>query len=226
MTVTKVKKQKTPRTRTASPGAKRPSEGKTANWSVLAGGALLIALAVVMGALLFGARGETATIWVADADLPAGHVLTGDDLGTLIVPANTNIRGTTTNIDVEGRVLALPIVRGASISKGVLLANGDTFESGDQLVEVGIKLLPGDVPPFISEGDSVSLVEVPSTNGRDLDPLLEDPVEAVVVGVLGDIAVNASSGIQITVAVDADLGPMVTQSAAQERLAVFVTGRG
>ena len=87
MTATKVKNQKAPRTRTASPGAKRPSEGRTANWSVLAGGALLIALAVVMGALLFGARGETATIWVADADLPAGHVLTGDDLGTLIVPA-------------------------------------------------------------------------------------------------------------------------------------------
>ena len=204
---------------------RRPSEGKKVNASVFAAGAMLLALATVMGALLFSSRGETATVWVAASDLEAGHVLSSGDLTTLVVPTNTPIRATTTNINLEGRVLSMPIAAGASVSAGVLLADGDTFESGDQLVEVGLKLLPGDVPAGIDVGDKVMLVELPAT-ARDELPILAEPVEGVVAEILGDLTVTTASGIQVTVAIDADLGELVTRAAALDRVAVFVTGRG
>lgn len=211
------------KTSTGSP--RRPSEGKKVNSSIFAAGALVLALATVMGALLFSTRGETATVWVAGTDLAAGHVLTSGDLSTLVVPTNTPIRATTTDINLEGRVLAMPIAAGASVSNGVLLADGDTFEAGDQLVEVGLKLLPGDVPAGIDVGDLVMLVELPTTT-RDQEALLDEPVEAIVAEILGDLTITTASGIQITVAVDADLGEQVTRAAALDRIAVYVRGRG
>ena len=191
------------------------------NRGYVTAGVLFLALSAVLGGLLLGRRGDTATVWAAARDLPASHVLTEADLRRLSVGADVDLAAVPADVLLDGRVLRVPVVAGSPILPSALLEVGDTFAAAGRS-EVGVRLGPGRVPTDLRRGDGVLVVEVPVVSS---EPVLAGSVPATVV------SFEVRNGdpfepVLVTLAVDADEAEAVARGAALDRVAVVLTGRG
>jgi hypothetical protein len=138
----------------ASPPARRLGRPRWRDTRLLIG-VLLVLVSVVVGARVFAAAGQTRQWVVARADLPAGHVVTADDLTT----ASADLSDAVSSRyypggrlgDVVGGTLARPVSAGELVSGADFAGAAVT---SNRLVPVIVK--SGRMPK-LSPGDHVDV---------------------------------------------------------------------
>ncbi|MFC7306812.1 SAF domain-containing protein [Streptomyces monticola] len=125
------------------------------------GGAAVVAACAVVVAVLTSAAGRRDTVLVVVRDLPAGHVLQRGDLRTAEVAADSGVVPASRARDLAGRVLRMPLAKGALLAPGVIGSYG--VYPGEGRAEVAVPLDPGAAPPRLQEGQHAYLTTGPDT---------------------------------------------------------------
>lgn len=100
---------------------------------------------------------ETATLAVATADLPAGHVLTAEDLERQEVPPDAVPDGATPSTALTGRSLAAPLRRGEPVTD-VRLVGRPLVASYASRVALPVRLPDAGSVSLLRVGDRIDLV--------------------------------------------------------------------
>ena len=154
------------------------------------------------------ARPAVVAIPVATRDLPAGHVITTDDVDTRSVPVDSVLGRAA--IDPFGRSVSSPIFSGELVSDSRLAGNGRLGLSED---EVAVGIVPPLAPVPLTVGDVVALhaiVADPISGGASAEPL-------------GRARVVAVDNQAVTVAVSTGLAPRVLEAQAIGSIELSIT---
>lgn len=175
-----------------------------------------LAAAGALASVLWASHAPSQRVLVAARSLHRGEVLdasmirwatvSGDPISGLADP--TALRGAT--VDRE-------VVAGAPIQQG-MLRDSDALVAGE--VEIGLALQPGDYPPSIAAGDSVSTVIIPAADptGASTYPRVLDTAARVRSVSSSDSAAGTTTVITLAVPA-ADAGSVL--AAARVRLAIL-----
>ena len=129
-------------------------------WQIGLGIALVLVCAAVAGTV-FQSSAKRVSVLVAAKNLPAGTVLTANDLATASLPASGNITAmsATGSSAVVGQQLDAPIYAGQVMVRQ-MLSVAPQLASGEQVVGM---LLKGDQVPSVPlvAGDTVQVIAVP-----------------------------------------------------------------
>jgi hypothetical protein len=135
--------------------------GGRRNRTRIALGLVVIVLCVLATATLFSSANHRTVVLTLRRTVPAGHVISSDDLATadVTVGADVPTMQAAARAVVVGRVAAVTLVAGsllvpADVSAAVRVPAGTTI--------VGASLKPGQYPVSIAAGDAVELVETAS----------------------------------------------------------------
>jgi pilus assembly protein CpaB len=126
------------------------------------------------------APGETTVaVAVAAGDLPAGTVLTADDLATVSVAADSAPTGTTASSDeLIGQVLAAPVRAGEAVTDVRVVGPGLWSQVPDGQVAAPVRLADLAVATLLRAGDRVDVL---ATAGDVVIPSVEVVAEGAVV---------------------------------------------
>lgn len=173
--------------------------------------ALLVGLSVAMGlSALRPPLGPLSPLVVAAADLPAGHRLTGSDLGLAQWPADlVPAGGATDAASLLGQVLADGLHRGEPVLDTRLIGPGLALGLDPRCRVLAVPLSQPPPPGLLRPGDRVDLVTAaagatpgePGTLLAEAALLLAGPSGQP--ATQGGLLAGADSGSQIVVAVDA-----------------------
>jgi len=185
----------------------------------------LIALAVLLivgfalaGALLVSRVAAKTEVLVAARPVPAGHVITRDDLGTASAAGSLRAIAVSDVATVVGQTAAVALVPGQLLNRDMLTAV-PVPAPGEAMI--GLSLEPGQLPADgLGPGDRVQVVAIPS--GRDpaaAAALASDPrvlAEAAEVYAARPDAANGGNTL-VTLVVPADAGPRLAVYGAAGR---------
>lgn len=123
---------------------------------------LVLAAALVVAAPVVGGTGRgdatTTSVPTLARDLPAGHLLSADDLTTTALPETALPDGALTSVDdLLGDRLARAVRRGELLTDAGLAGSGDARPAGPRRV-VPVPLVDPAVAELLSAGDLVDLV--------------------------------------------------------------------
>ncbi|MCK9931376.1 SAF domain-containing protein [Frankia sp. Mgl5] len=194
-------------------------------------GVLLVALSVAAFVVIGGQREGRRELLVVARDVPAGRVLTVQDLRPVSVGAGAGVDVVAADaVDaVVGRVAVVPLVAGSLLPAGAV-GDGSRVPPAGRAV-VGAALKAGQYPPELARGDGVSVIlSAASTSGAD--PTVSTPstgsparsVQGLVVTVQGDEANPAGAGGVVVVSLQVADGDAetVAEAAAAGRVALVV----
>ncbi|WP_236574544.1 SAF domain-containing protein [Nocardiopsis sp. FR26] len=125
-------------------------------WLVLALG--LTTAGALSGVLALEQLDERSGVLVADTDLPAGHVVTAEDLRIVEVAVTEGVSAVSADRleEAVGSTLTIPVARGSLLPETVLGAEA-AFPEQDRAL-VGATLGPGRFPASLRPGAAVSVV--------------------------------------------------------------------
>lgn len=195
---------------------------------LIAGGLLLVAVAALGGALLFGRLASTITVLVAAREIGPGEVVAESDLRAVEL---TNLGpAATIGVEAQGRILGR-VSRG-SIPAGTVL-NEDLFAAREsvvpsQMAVVGAALDPGAAPgPGLRPGDRVDVLAVErSAVGLEATSDGEaDVIAGAVVWSVDDSGSAVGARLVVSLLVPLEAQTSVAQAAADNRLRLSLTGR-
>jgi hypothetical protein len=196
-------------------------------------GVLLVGVSVVVGARVFAAADATRSWVVARVDLPAGHVVTAEDLAT----ADADLASRTSSLyypaerldDLVGGTLARPV------SSGELVSGPDFAGTGVAPTRLVPLIVQGGRMPALSPGDHVAVyvfqrdasVPAPGTNDTRQPASAAPPVAGAgaEVLVLHDVEVVASTplssgSVSLTLRVPVDDAIRAVAASQSERVDV------
>ncbi|WP_017569867.1 SAF domain-containing protein [Nocardiopsis halotolerans] len=144
----------------------RLTGGGPRRWRWLALALVLMAVGALGGVTALERLDERQGVLVAAADLPAGHVVSADDLrvARISVSEGVSFVGAERLEDTVGRTLTVPVTEGGVLPEEALGTEA-AFPERDSAV-VGVALRPGRFPASLSAGASVSVV-VTAEEGAD-----------------------------------------------------------
>jgi hypothetical protein len=129
-------------------------------------GIVIVAASVVAGSVLLGSGEDATAVWAVRKDLPAGARLTADVLQTRPVHFADpgDLAGYLTGATPAGRVLSRPV------GAGELVPRGAVDGAVRHLLEVPLRVDPGDVPATVREGSRVDVWVAPREATADERP--------------------------------------------------------
>ncbi|MFL1380916.1 MULTISPECIES: SAF domain-containing protein [unclassified Nocardiopsis] len=138
--------------------AVRLSGGGPRRWRWLVLALTLTTAGALSGVIALERLDDRTGVVVADADLPAGHVLTMADLriSEMTVSSGISFVEAARLEEVVGQTLTLPVVAGGVVPEAALGADAEFPESDRALV--GATLQAGRFPASLGAGASVSVV--------------------------------------------------------------------
>lgn len=146
---------RTPAVRPLPTGARRPG--------LIGAAVLLIVGFALTGALLVSSAGGKTEVLVAAGPVPAGHVITGDDVRATSVAGDVRAIAASDVSTVVGRTAAVDLVPGQLLNRDMLTAAA-VPAAGQAMV--GLALAPGRFPADgLRPGDRVHAVAVPAATG-------------------------------------------------------------
>lgn len=121
-------------------------------------GIVIVAASVVAGSVLLGSGEDSTAVWAVRKDLPAGTRLTADVLRTRPVHFADpgDLAGYLSGVTPAGRVLTRPVGAGELVPRGAL-----DGAAARHLLEVPLRVDPGDVPATVREGSRVDVWVAP-----------------------------------------------------------------
>jgi hypothetical protein len=187
---------------------------------LLAAAVLLIVGFALAGALLVTRLADKTEVLVAARPVPAGHVITAEDVGTASVAGSIRVIPAARLGTVVGETAAVPLAAGQVLNRDMLT---DQPVPGVGQAMVGLALKPGQLPADgVSPGDRVRIVAVPvgpdeiSGGEPASPPVLAD--DARVYAIRTDPA--GAGTTLMTVIVPAAAGPRVATVGAVGRAGV------
>jgi hypothetical protein len=187
--------------------------------------AALVGVGILGSAELYHRADHQVPVLLVTAQVPAGSVITANDIGTTTVAAGPGVQ------DIPARQLSqvIGLVAATSLQKGTLLAPSELTSKlapapGQDLVPVALKAsaLPAS---GLAPGDQVLAIATPASggSGSGAAAVLTQPVPAVVEAV--QTLTDQSGQAVVDLLVPASLGPAVAQQAATGQIALVVTHR-
>jgi len=187
--------------------------------------AALVGVGILGSAELYHRADHQVPVLLVIAQVPAGSVITANDIGTTTVAAGPGVQ------DIPARQLSqvIGLVAATSLQKGTLLAPSELTSKlapapGQDLVPVALK--PSALPASgLAPGDQVLAIATPASSGSGSGAaaVLTQPVPAVVEAV--QTLTDQSGQAVVDLLVPASLGPAVAQQAATGQIALVVTHR-
>lgn len=192
-------------------------------------GLLCVALAALVGALVYGSLTTTVAVLAASNDLEPGQTVTATDL-RVVELSNLGDAATIGVADQErviGRVARGPIPAGTLLNDGLFGAPGTAIPPG--MAVVGAALEPGAAPgPDLRAGDLVDVLGVAGpTSGLDRP----GEAEAIVIAPATVWSVERPDGtvggrLVVSLLVPSDTQTAVAQAAADDRLRLALKASG
>jgi hypothetical protein len=187
--------------------------------------AALIGVGILGSAALYHRADHQVPVLLVTAAVPAGSVITANDVGTTTVAAGPGVQV------IPARQLSqvIGLVAATSLQPGTLLAPSELTSKlapapGEDLVPVAVKAsaLPAS---GLAPGDQVLVVATSAAggSGSGAAPVLTRPVPAVVEAV--DTATDQNGDDVVDLLVASGLGPAVAEQAATGQIALVVTHR-
>lgn len=155
----------------AAPAVRRHSGVHWRDLRMWAGLALVL-VSVLVGALIVGGQGQTATVWQARESLSAGHPLTSDDLVTRVVPVDVAGLGYLPATAPPSGVLAHSLTAGQLVPVAAIAAPDQV-----PLREVTVAVDPERAPIGLAAGERVDVWVTPHDDGDAM--ALEEGVGAM-----------------------------------------------
>jgi hypothetical protein len=185
----------------------------------------LIGVGILASAALYHQANHQVPVLLVTTTVPAGSVITANDVGTTTVAAGPGIQV------IPARQLSqvIGLVAATSLQRGTLLAPSELTNKlapapGQDLVAVALK--PSALPASgLAAGDQVLAVATPDSggSGSGAATVLTAPVPATVEAVSTATDQNGNDVVDLVVA--ASLGPAVAEQAASGQIALVVTHR-
>ncbi|MDE3721975.1 MULTISPECIES: SAF domain-containing protein [Nocardiopsis] len=193
--------------------------GKRWRWLVLA--LTLTTAGALSGVIALERLDDRTGIVVADADLPAGHVLTMDDLrvSDMSVSADISFVAASRLEEVVGQTLTLPVSEGGVLPESALGADAEFPEAERALV--GAVLTAGNYPSSLGSGAAVSVV----VNGEEQSEAGPQAYLALVRSLTPDPGVEGAIVVELLVS-SADAARIASASSAGRISLVQVHPRG
>ncbi|MFY7064701.1 SAF domain-containing protein [Nocardiopsis changdeensis] len=184
-------------------------------WKWGAAAVLMVASGIGLGAWAGWAGEDTVQVAVAGADLPAGHVLTAQDVTTVETVPAEGLHLLSTE-DVTGMVLAQPVSAGTPLVEGALAEEAAWPEPGSSLVAVPVAT----VPRGLTAGTTVDVI--PSVHS-------DDSGAQVITGLVHHVASHddgfGTGGHVVEVLVPRDQAAALSRSLAGEAAHVVLVNR-
>ncbi|WP_017599007.1 SAF domain-containing protein [Nocardiopsis lucentensis] len=194
-------------------------------WRWLVLGLAMATTGALAGVTAVARLDQRQGVLVADRDLPAGHVVTTEDLRIvrITVADGVSVIGEQGLEEVLGRALTVPVADGA-ILPTMALGPDAAYPPAEQAV-VGVALMPGRFPASLQPGASVSVVVIPENTEGIAEQ--ENGTEAYAARVQS-VEPSASDGsVIVELAVSALDAAQISSAAATERVTVVqVPNRG
>jgi SAF domain len=187
--------------------------------------AALVGVGILASAALYHRANHQVPVLLVTAQVPAGSVITANDVGTTTVVAGPGVHV----IPAKQLSQVIGLVAATSLQRGTLLAPSELTSKlapapGQDLVPVAVK--PSALPASgLGPGDQVLVIATPATggSGSGAAAVLTHPVPAVVEAVATAADQNGDDVVDLLV--DASLGPSVAEQAATGQIALVVTHR-
>lgn len=176
---------------------------------------------LLLAAALRPASPPTLPVVVAASDLPAGSLLSRDDLALIDVPVEYAAPGAMTDIAAAtGRTIAGGMVAGEAVSESRLLATSGRI---DGLLTVPVRLADAEVAGLLQPGSAIDLVQL----SGDAEPrVVAEAVRVVTVPRGTDSpgwgGTTRSAGSLIVVATDRRTAVALAAAGAQPGLGVVL----
>ncbi|MFY7069714.1 SAF domain-containing protein [Nocardiopsis changdeensis] len=207
---------------TQQPPAVRLSGGGARRWRWLALALTLTTAGALSGVIALERLDDRTGVVVADTDLPAGHVLTMDDLrvSEMSVSSDLSFVDAARLEEVVGLTLTLPVVEGGVLPESALGADAAFPESDRALV--GATLQPGRFPASLGAGASVSVVV---SGGEQQEDGAPQAYLALVRTLVPDPGVEGAVNVELLVS-SADAARIAAAASAGQVSLVQVHPRG
>jgi len=192
--------------------------------------ALAVALIVGLGALgyyFYTTAGSKTPVVVAVKDVPVGHTITRDDLGTVEVAGRVTAVAANHVDSLVGQQAAVEILADTLVQRA-MVTTGSTVKPGEGLV--GVSAAPGQIPSSgLNPGDKVDVLQLPvkgttsapSTSGSAASSSVLVK-SATVYDVRADPA--SSGGTLLTLIVPQDAAFGVAQASNSALIALVLVG--
>jgi SAF domain len=187
--------------------------------------AALIGAGILGSAALYHRADHRVPVLLVTATVPAGSVITANDVGTATVAAGPGVQV------IPARQLSqvIGLVAATSLQRGTLLAPSELTSKpapapGQDLVPVAVK--PSALPASgLAPGDQVLVIATPAAggSGSGAAAVLARPVPAAVEAV--GTSTDQSGDDVVDLLVASGLGPAVAEQAATGQIALVVTHR-
>jgi len=219
-------------TKTAPAPAASPRQGETPpvrllgsgprRWRWLVLGLGMMTVGGLSGVVALEQMDDKQGVLVADGDLPAGHVVSAEDLrvARIAVADGVSFVGAERLEETVGQILTVPVTEGGVLPEAALGAEAAFPESDRALV--GVALRAGRFPSSLGPGTAVSVV-VHSEEGATGGGV--EAYRALVREVLPSAAEDGSVSLEIVVA-SADAAAIASAAAAERVSVVQVNPRG
>ena len=177
---------------------------------------------LLLASTLRPASPPTLPVVVAASDLPAGSLLSHDDLAVIDVPIDYAAPGALSDIaTATGRTIAVGMVAGEAVSESRLLATSGRI---DGLLTVPVRLADAEVAGLLEPGSAIDLVQL----AGDAEPprVVAEAVRVVTVPRRTDSpgwgGTTRSAGSLIVVATDRRTAITLAAAGAQPGLGVVL----
>lgn len=184
---------------------------------------LFILVSILVAGSLWQQKSDRQEVLAVAHAVPAGSVITSDDLKVIEVAGLKDSIAATDVKDVEGSTAAVGLVAGQVLTPGVLAAN-PVPGKGERVI--GLDLDATRAPTGLGPGDVVMVLAVPPSGDSSTPSQLESPT------VLADEATVVSAdhiegaGTRLTLVVGKDVAARVASFGAAGRVALVQTPLG
>jgi SAF domain-containing protein len=189
--------------------------------------AVLVGAGILGSTALYSAASRTMPVLVADADVPAGSLITARDVGTASISVGAGVQ-----VIPAGQISqVVGQVAGSTLHPGMLLAASELATQrppADGQVLVPLPVRPSALPASgLRPGDQVLIVATPGAQGQigsaNAAPALSVPVN----GVIDDVSTTASADgfAVVDVLVPSGRGADLAAQASTGQFAIIVTKR-
>ncbi|MFI6576148.1 SAF domain-containing protein [Nocardiopsis sp. NPDC050513] len=187
-------------------------------WRWLVLGLAMATTGALAGVTAIDRLDQRQGVLVADRDLPAGHVVTTDDLriAQITVGEGVSVIGERSLEEALGRALTVPVADGAILPSTAL--GPDSAYPPAQEAVVGAALMPGRFPASIQPGSAVSVVVIPEDTGQVAEQ--ETSAEAFPARVQSVEDAASDGSVIVELAVSALDAAQISSAAATDRVTV------
>ncbi|MDP3890083.1 SAF domain-containing protein, partial [Nocardioides sp.] len=190
--------------------------------------AVLTAAAVATGLQLSAPPApETVRVLAAASDLPAGAVLTGDDLVDVDLPAEALPSGAVRPDDALGRQLASPLRRGEPVTD-VRLVAPSLLEGYPGLVAVPVRIPDAGAVGLLRVGDTVDVVAADPSGAQAARPVASRVPVLALPNAEGAAGATAGAGVAlggglVVLGLPPESGRQVAAEAVRSVLSIVLT---